>query len=43
MSVAYRSQISQPITTISLTWSDAYVPHFRTVVLNLGSIEPRAV
>jgi len=26
MSVAYESQI---ITTNSLTWSDAYAPHFR--------------
>jgi len=40
LSVAYESEINQPITAISLTYSDAYAPRFRTVVLNLGSIEP---
>jgi len=29
LSAAYESQINQLITTINLTWSDAYVPHFR--------------
>jgi len=35
--VAYESQIIiQLVTTISLTWSDAYTPDFRTgVVLQL--------
>jgi len=27
---------NQLITTISLVWSDAYAPHFRTEVPNLG-------
>jgi len=28
LSVAYKSQINQLITTISLTWYNAYAPHF---------------